>query len=332
MTSARHGLGRKDDAADGRDVRYGASRESAAIDGLPAYVDLRFGLPKVYDQGLTNSCGAQAGAALMSHLFPEVEGGFSRSQIYYSVRMIEGDPNQDDGVQTRSVMKVLEKVGAAPENRWPFDPDNILTPTPPDVLETASSYRIGSYARLNGAGDFLRCLASGHPFVMGFMVPRSLDGDEIDRTGIMPTPDFKIDPIIGGHDVLCVGYDTTFKQAPFFKNSGIDPSRVDDTMLLIRNSWGDKWSRRFRGHFWMPISYAVNRSTGGDAWTGRRDAILMAAPKPTQAIPEPTRGQYEAAFATMRNAIDQTSYGSWVRDDVLRPVSDETARAVVRAK
>lgn len=332
MTDARHGLGRKDDAADGRDVRYGASRESTTIESLPAYVDLRSGLPKVYDQGLTNSCFGQAGAALMAHLFPEVEGGFSRSQIYYSTRALEGDPDQDDGVQTRSGMKVLQKVGAVPEIQWPFDPDKILTPTPPDVLETASSYRIGSYARLNGAGDFLRCLASGHPFVMGFMVPKSLDSDEIDRTGIMPTPDFKTDPIIGGHDVLCVGYDTTFKQAPFFKNSGIDPSKVDDTMLLIRNSWGAGWSRRFRGHFWMPISYAVNRSTGGDAWTGRRDDVLMAAPKPAKAIQEPTRGQYEAAFATMRNAIDQTSYGSWVRDDVLRPVSDETARAVVRAK
>jgi hypothetical protein len=268
----------------------------------------------------------------MSHLFPEVAGGFSRSQIYYSVRVLEGDPERDDGVETRSVMKVLEKVGAAPEAQWPFDPASILTPAPANVVDAAASYRIGSYARLNGANDFLRCLASGNPFVMGFMVPQSLDGDDIDRTGIMPMPDFKTDPIIGGHDVLCVGYDTTFRHAPFFKNSGIDESRVEDTMLLIRNSWGAGWSRKFRGHFWMPLSYAVNRSTGGDAWTGRRDTALMTAPPAAPAVPEPTRSQFEAAFATMRGAIDRTSYGSWVTDDVLRPVSDETARAVVRAK
>lgn len=331
MTALDHGLGRKNDSADSRDVRYGATRESAELFSIPAYVDLRHGLPPVYDQGVTNSCGAQAGAALMAHLFPEVDGGFSREQIYYSVRVLEGDPDKDDGVETRDVMKVLKNVGAAPVAAWPA-PDGIFAAPPDDVIRQAASYRIGSYARLNGANDFLRCLASGHPFVMGFMVPRSLDGDAIDRTGIMPTPDLASDPIVGGHDALVVGYDTTFKHAPFFKSSGIDPSRVDDTMLLVRNSWGAGWSRKFRGHFWMPLSYAVNRSTGGDAWTGRRDAGLRSAPAWRPAVPEPTQGQMDAAFAAARGALDQTSYGSWVSDDNLRPVSDEIARAVVRAK
>lgn len=326
-----HGLGRKDDSADSRDVHYGDSREAASLAGIPAYVDLRKGLPAVYDQGMTNSCGAQAGAALMAFLYPDVAGGFSRSQIYYSVRDLEGDPDQDDGVETRDVMRILKDIGAAPESAWPFSEKDILQPAPETVIKQAGDYRIGSYARLNSGDDFIRCLASGHPFVMGFMVPKSLDGDAIDKTGIMPTPDVS-DPIVGGHDVLVVGYDTTFKHAPFFKGSGIDPSKVDDTMLLIRNSWGDKWSRKFRGHFWMPLSYAVNRSTGGDAWTGRSDAALKSAPAPAPAVPQPTQGQMEAAFAAARGALDQTSYGGWVSDDNLRPVSDEIARAVVRAK
>jgi C1A family cysteine protease len=332
MSGFNHGFGRKNDSADSRDIRYGATREAVTIGSIPAYIDLRHDLPPVYDQGLTNSCGAQAGAALMAHLFPEVESGFSPSQIYYSVRVIEGDVDKDDGVETRNVMKALKDVGAAPEPAYPFDPEKILDAPPPDVIKIAASYRIGSYARLNGANDFLRCLASGHPFVMGFMVPQSLDENDIDRTGIMPNPDFRRDPIIGGHDVLVVGYDTTFKHAPFFKNSGIDPALVDDTMLLVRNSWGPGWSRKFRGHFWMPISYAVNRSTGGDAWTGRRDAALKATLPAVQAVPEPTRGQMDAAFAAARGALDQTSYGGWVSDEKLRPVSDEIARAVVRAK
>lgn len=331
MTGRNHGLGRKDDTADSRDIRYGATREPAQIFNIPAYVDLRHGLPPVYDQGMTNSCGAQAAAALMAHLFPEVESGFSRNQIYYSVRVLEGDPDKDDGIQTRDVMKILKDVGAAPETAWPYSDGDVLTPVPDDVIKQAASYRIGSYARLNGANDFLRCLASGHPFVMGFMVPQSLDENDVNLTGIMPTPDLSRDPIIGGHDVLVVGYDTTFKHAPFFKSSGIDPARVDDTMLLVRNSWGPSWSRKFRGHFWMPLSYAVNRSTGGDAWTGRRDTSLKSAPF-APAVPEPTRGQMDAAFSAARAALDQTSYGSWVSDDRLRPVSDEIARAVVRAK
>jgi hypothetical protein len=229
-------------------------------------------------------------------------------------------------------MKALHTVGATPEIQWPFSAPDILQVPDDKAMSFAASFKLSSYARLNGAGDFMRCLASGHPFVRGFLVPKSLDGKEIDKTGIMPTPNFATDPIVGGHDVLVVGYDTTFKQAPFFKDSGVDPATVDDTMLLVRNSWGTEWSRRFRGHFWMPISYAVNRSTGGDAWTGRRDLSLKAAAPPAPIVPEPSASQVAAAYAAARYAIDKAGYGYWVSDQNMRQVSEEIARAVVRAK
>jgi C1A family cysteine protease len=327
-----HGLGKKVDSADARDFLYGMTREAPAH--LPHSVDLRksINLP-VADQLDTNSCGGQAASAMMTAIYPQA-GRFSALQIYYATRQLEGDPGQDDGVETRDLLKVLNDVGAVPESAWPFNPAKVLA-APPD---SPPHIKIGSYARLVGAADMLGCLASGFPFILGFMVPKSLDGDQVMKTGILPRPDLKTDPIIGGHDTLCVGFDATFKQTPFFKASGIDPALVDDTMLLIRNSWGDAWSPTFRGHFWMPLSYAVNPSTGGDAWTARSGATALvgASPVPPIVKPRPTPAQLAAAqaagFASMRRALDtETSYGSWVSDDKLRPVANDVAAAVAAA-
>jgi len=331
-----HGLGRRPDAADPRDYRFAAPRTAPT---LPASVDLRAHLPGVWDQGETNACGAFSAAALMQFLFPEVAQGFSRNQIYYAVRELEGDLDKDDGVQTRSIFKVLEKTGAAPENVWPSDAADLFKAPPASVAQVAVNYRVDSYERLVGTADYLGCLAAGLPFVMGFLVPESLDSNIVDRTGILPIPDLSAESIVGGHDVLVVGYDQNFKDAPFFKTSAIDPKYVDDTMLLVRNSWGPKWSPKFRGHFWMPLSYATNPTTGGDAWSAKRAgapvaAVKMAAPEPVPAAAPPahaTPAQLDAAFATARKALDGTGYGGWVKDATLRPISDEIANAVIHA-
>jgi C1A family cysteine protease len=333
-----HGLGRNlVPGIDPRDHSYAAGRAVAA---LPPSVDLRSHLPPVFDQGETNSCGAQSGAALMSFLFPEVKAGFSRNQLYWSVREIEGDPDKDDGVDTRNVLKAMQKAGVAPESTWPFDPKAIFTAPPASVMTEAESYKITSYTRLVGATDYLNCLAAGHPFILGFMVPESLDGDEVAKTGILPIPDLSKESIVGGHDTLVVGYDRNFTSTPFFKASGIDPKLVSDTALLVRNSWGSKWSPNFRGHFWMPLAYATNPTTGGDAWSASRGTAMAVAASPHMAAAAPvaaptsptapTKRQLDAAFLAARAAINRTGYGGWVSDDKLRPVSNDIANAVVK--
>jgi len=335
-----HGLGRKfTPDIDGRDRTYAAAH---AVSDLPSFVDLRKHLPPVFDQGETNSCGAQSGAALMQFLFPDVAGGFSRNQLYWSVREIEGDLDKDNGVDTRNVLKAMQKIGVAPEPVWPFDVHDILKAPPASVFAEAGNYKIASYERLVGATDYLNCLASGLPFILGFMVPESLDGDAVAKSGILPIPDLSKESIVGGHDALCVGYDRAFKSTPFFKASGIDPAKVSDTALLIRNSWGSKWSPNFRGHFWLPLSYATNPTTGGDAWVAKRTVQMGAAAPVAPVAPvaalvappaphAPTKHQLDVAFVAARAALDKTGYGGWVSDAKLRPVSDEIATAVIKA-
>lgn len=335
LTPNGRGLGRLSPKPDrlSRDFLYAAAHESAAQrPTLPGSVNLWGQLPPAFDQGQTSACGGCAGAALMSFLFHPIV--FSPLQVYYATRVLESAADQDGGVETRDVLKALQQVGAVPELDWPFDPSKVLTPAPAPV---APGHKIASYAQLVGVSDYLACLARGFPFILGFMVPESLDGEFVEKHGVLPKPDLSKELILGGHDVLVIGYANNFRESPRFKTSGLAPELVDDTMLLVRNSWGKDWG--IEGHFWMPISYAVSPTTGGDAWTARTTAALAAADLPVNRvvapptpIPVATQRQKDACFNFFRNYLDtHTSYGGWVSDSVLRPATDGAAIKVVQA-
>ena len=216
------------------------------------------------------SCGPNSGDGLMCYLHPEVaqlQGGFSRQQIYYCVRQLEGTVGQDAGVMTKDVLAILHDIGAAPELLWPYTPADFTAQPPQGVLDSAAQYKLSSYSQLVSEEDFLDCLAEGFPFIIGIECFESIDSDRLAKTGVMPRPDPRKEKMVGGHDILAVGYDTNFLQNPDFLKSGVDPSLVNNTALLIRNSWGTNWG--INGHFWLPIDYASSAQTGGDAWTGR---------------------------------------------------------------
>jgi C1A family cysteine protease len=92
------------------------------------------------------------------------------------------------------------------------------------------------------------CLASGYPFVFGFTVYTSFEGQQVAKTGIVPMP-ASDEKSVGGHAVMAVGYD--------------DASRE----FLVRNSWGTDWG--LNGYFKMPYSYLTTAKLASDFWTIR---------------------------------------------------------------
>ncbi|HTV75875.1 MAG TPA: C1 family peptidase, partial [Candidatus Baltobacteraceae bacterium] len=92
------------------------------------------------------------------------------------------------------------------------------------------------------------CLASGYPFVFGFTVYESFESAQVARTGHASLPKSG-EQSIGGHAVMCVGYDDA-KQ-----------------WFIVRNSWGPNWG--MKGYFTLPYVYLTATNLASDFWTIR---------------------------------------------------------------
>lgn len=327
-------LGRKHDSTDFRDHRFAMVHREALTIQPPPRASLRHALPPCFDQGQEGSCGPNSGAGMMAHLFKEIKDPFSRNQIYWSVRAIEGDTGEDGGVETRDVLRVLATVGAASELLWPYNNHTLFTAPPAPVIEAAGKNKILSYSRLTDAEHFMSCIGiEGFSFILGFTCFASIDSDALAKTGVMPMP-ASTERQIGGHDVLVVGYDTDFKNSAVFKKSGVDPALVSDIALEIRNSWGPSWGDN--GHFWMPMPYALDTTLANDAWTGRRyeTPVGLFRSVPAATIVKPSATQIAAGVTAGRKALND--YSGWassmVNDAALNSFVSTVGTAVLNTK
>lgn len=266
ITASGFHLGRIKDREDKRDHLFKMAHAPALLASVPPRVSLRDALPPVFDQADMQACGPNCAAAVMGFFYP-VKPMFSRLQIYYGARAIEGTVGEDAGVETRDLFRVMQVTGVAPEILWPYQKAK-LTQAPPQSVYDEAQQTIASFSRLEAEADYLACLAAGFPIVLGIEIFESIDSVNIARSGVMPMPDPAREQIIGGHDVTVIGYDLDFKNSQVFKRSNVDPALVSDHALEIRNSWGSGWGDA--GHCWMPMNYATEISTlGNDAWTAR---------------------------------------------------------------
>jgi C1A family cysteine protease len=219
---------------------------------LPPLTDLRGGCPPVYDQGDLGSCTANAIAGafefelLRSKMLDIMP---SRLFIYYNERVIEGDTQQDNGAQIRDGMKSIATQGVCGELDWPYDITKFAwTPTIQCYQFALLNKSIQYLSLSQDANDLKRCLSEGFPFVFGFTVYESFESHLVAQCGFLPMPSTN-EQVIGGHAVICVGYDDS-KQA-----------------FLVRNSWGSGWG--LGGYFWMPYDYMTNGDLADDFWTIR---------------------------------------------------------------
>lgn len=220
---------------------------------LPASVDLRqtLKMPPVYDQGDLGSCTANAlAAAIEIEMMKQGEPDFmpSRLYIYYNERALEGDPQTDSGAAISDGVSVLHSEGVCPESEWPYDVTQFsVKPTPQCYIDGMKHTAI-EFARVANQiipSVMKLCLYNGNPFVFGFTVYESFESSAVTATGIVPMPQSG-EQIIGGHAVLCVGYDDS-REA-----------------FLCRNSWGTGWGDQ--GYFWIPYKYLTDATLASDFW------------------------------------------------------------------
>lgn len=252
-------LGWKRDLPDPRDHVYSAPL--GFLQALPPIIDLQPAFA-IYDQGRIGSCTANAlaGAVQYDRLKTGLNPNFvpSRLFIYYNERVMEGDPAGDGGAQLRDGIKSLQQQGVCPEPEWPYDDtpapfeggpfpvgSKPATQPPQTCYNDAANYVITSYQRLNqNLSQLQGCLAAGYPFAFGISV---FDGwyKQTPHPTVIPVP-AQSDAVIGGHAILCVGYDNS------------------KSLFKIRNSWGPNEGEN--GYFYMPYAYVTEPTLASDFW------------------------------------------------------------------
>lgn len=241
------------DLPDARDFQPSFKIKKATA--LPQVVDLRpsFRYIPILNQGPLGSCTANAIAVAHMAAQMKVHGEEhpvvppSRLFIYYNERNIEGTVPIDAGAMIRDGIKSIARDGVCDEKIWPYKISQFRVKPNTLSYKDAQNHQAISYERLHGENldQLLSCLASGFPFVFGFSVYSSFESSTVERTGVYAPNPLK-EELVGGHAVICFGYD-----------------RLRGT-FTIRNSWGADWG--LDGYFTMRMSDVSNWNMCDDFW------------------------------------------------------------------
>ena len=243
----------KPDTEDLRDKVF-MSTQFKTITVLPKIVDLRSSCSPVVDQGELGSCTANAIASGLREYWENRSGNLSllsRLWLYWEERNIEGTIDEDSGAYIRDGMKVLQKMGCAPEADWPYDITKLIETPPTTATTDATHFKIIEYHRVTNLTVLKTALAENYPVVIGIKVYASFESDQVAQTGVVPLPRLR-EQFLGGHAVLAVGYKD-------------DAQNNGQGVVICRNSWGESWGER--GYFYLPYNYFPSYVT--DMWTGK---------------------------------------------------------------
>ena len=211
---------------------------------LPSMVDLRNKMPPVFDQGQLGSCTANALCGVVGYDLPGFIG--SRLFLYYNERTIEGDVLHDSGALLSDGVKCLQTYGICPETEWPYIISQFAVKPQQQCYTDALKHKAISVQHINNDVTSMKnALAAGNPFVVGIVVYQSFETQTVTETGMVPMPQPN-DKVLGGHAVVCVGYNDA-KQ-----------------LWIMRNSWGTSWG--LNGYFYLPYNYLLKSNLATDLW------------------------------------------------------------------
>lgn len=233
--------------------------DHSGIKMLPE-VDPRKRLPAIYDQGQLGSCTANATATAFRYdamLDSKDPGDLSRLWIYYQERKLENDLGKGDtGAMGSDAFKVAQHTGVCKEADWPYTDNQSVALGDPPAGATGDElhYKLTKpYATPQRSIQAFKAVLSNRQTIsFGFTVYESFESSSVASSGIVPMPQ-QGERVLGGHEVLCVGY---LKKEPHY--------------ALIRNSWGTGWG--LKGYFLMPWSYLLDSRLAGDWTTIQRPA------------------------------------------------------------
>lgn len=191
---------------DTRDILL-ESMSTAVSNDLPDVFDMRPDLGSPRNQGSDGTCAAFTAACIKEHHERHNIGAgeYMSPQFIYDNRANQST----QGMNSRDVMKILNKIGIIPESEFPYHSNMELTE---EHFAMASIYIITGYASIHTIDTLKQSLYDNGPALIA--VPVYNYGKH------MWKPEAN-QHMIGGHAMTVVGWNTDG--------------------FIIRNSWGDKW-------------------------------------------------------------------------------------------
>lgn len=212
-------------------------------------VDPRDIMQPPYDQQSIGSCTANAYAGAVEYddiLNGGNLGTPSRLAIYYGERLREGTVTYDSGAYGHDAFKDGRKYGVGPESLWPYDINRFTVKPSQEYLNSRASHKVPKYVHPSPNEDrFKAILSNNQTIAFGFTVYERFESEYLAETGVMSPPNPRTERQIGGHEVLIVGYLSSY------------PNHA-----LVRNSWGTEWG--LGGYFLMPWTTILDPNYSGD--------------------------------------------------------------------
>lgn len=241
------------DVTDRRDLKFKTSR--TLLPSKPNY-SLFDQLGLVKDQLSEGSCTGHAGSEHAETLIYKAYGKrvrLSPAFLYYKERELEGTLPSDDGAESRSIFRALNKFGCCLESSDPYNPFKMnAVPTPVQLAEAALN-KIGAYHRIESIDDIESCLISEYTCTLAVKLYQSFQ----DSIGVISLPNKTKERELGGHEMLIWGFDTTgFALWNLFNKPGV----------MVRNSWSSSWG--LNGDCLFPFEYFKDPDLWMDSWVG----------------------------------------------------------------
>jgi C1A family cysteine protease len=199
--------------------------------------DLRGDLLPVRHQGRRQSCLAFATSTAHEHLSRHSEA-LSVEYLYFHAVARTAGGNPDAGSTMDAAAAALSEEGQPFEAAWAYEPAQLYPPIWSPPVRVGTLHRATMSIRAPAIDEICDMLDAGSTVVFGLVITDAFWTP--DAAGIVPTRDPDIER--GGHAVLAVGH-------------GQDEN--DDRLVLIRNSWGERWG--LGGHAWLAERYLARQ-------------------------------------------------------------------------
>ena len=186
---------------------------------VPPIIDYRNQLTPVRNQGEYGSCFAMSSCCMKEYQERQDYNfqNYLSPKFFYAQRynIHDDDAQNDEGMYTRDVMKILQYIGVCTEKSCPYinvDKKQDWT----SLLDEAKQHVISHYARVDNLTSLLHAISENGVCLITLPVY---------NTSLIEfwKKNSEHDTLIGGHAVAIVGYNLTKHH------------------FILRNSWGSSW-------------------------------------------------------------------------------------------